>query len=370
MSDLLDAALSYTRAGWPVIPLCWPVGDRCGCGRGHDGRDIGKAPLLGRDYQHVRADAAQVRAWWQRWPTANVGLLLEPASLYVLDLDGRAAVAEAVALGCPDTHTVRRGDHLHLYYRRPADVEPGRRTKRGRCGAIDVLAAGYVVAPPSRHLSGDHYELALDVPLADPPTWALGILQGANPDVPLVNITPDLDADGALAEAVALLADHRLAAVLKDGPDGDPGRYVHPEDGRPDRSASVAAVAGALLDRGMAPGRVAAALLARPWAATMRRHPATWLPKDVARMAAHRLHPATDATALAAFRALPADIRKLLASARPKRRAAGAKAAVQAGCSPEVVAAVLIAGGMPQADALSLARWAARPAKEGAHRAG
>ena len=358
VNDILDAALDYTARGWPVIPLCWPARDRCGCGRGHECRDVGKAPLLGRDYQHVRADEQQVRAWWRRWPQANVGLLLEPAALLVVDLDGREAVAEADARGCADTHTVRRGDHLHLYFSRPADVEPGRRTKKGRCGAIDVLAAGYLVAPPSLHKLGDHYEVARDLPLAAPPAWAVDILRDANPDVSVADIIPDDDAMGALAEARALLAGHRMAAVLEDGPDGDPGRYDHPEDSRPDRSAAEAAVVGALLDRGMAPERVAAALLARPWAATMRRHPATWLPRDVARMDARRLHPADDATALAAFRALPPDIRKLVASTAPKRRAAGAKAAVQAGCSPEALAAALLAAGTERSDALGLARWA------------
>ena len=365
MSDLLDTALDYTARGWPVIPLCHPDGGRCGCGRGHEGRDVGKAPLLGRDYQHLRADEPQVRDWWRRWPQANVGLLLEPAGLFVLDLDGRAAVAEAEARGCPETRTIQRGDHLHLYFSRPADVEPGRRTKKGRCRSIDLLAAGYVVAAPSLHASGDRYEVARDLPLVDPPTWAVDILQGANPDVPLADITPDADATGALTEARALLAGHRLAAVLEDGPDGAPGRYVHPEDGRPDHSAAEAAVVGALLDRGMASEKVAAALLARPWAAGMRPHPTTWLPKDVARMDARRLHPATPTDARGAFRALPLDIRKLLASTNPKRRAAGAKTAVQSGCPPEAVAAVLIAGGMERAEALSLVRWATRPAKGG-----
>lgn len=339
------------------MPLCWPAADsalryppgRCGCGRGHQEKDIGKAPLLGAGYQTTRADAAQVRAWWRRWPSANVGLLLEPAGLLVADLDGRPAVAEADALGCPATHTVRRGDRLHLYYARPAGVPGARRTRRGACRAIDVLAAGYVVAAGSLHASGDRYTVARDLPVAAAPDWLAAWLRGdATPGAEPV--APAGDTAAALAEAMRLLAGHRLLCVLESGTGGDP-RY-------PSRSEGLCALEGALLDRGMEPGAVAAALLGVPWAAGMRAHPERWLPADVARLAARRLRPATPEEALPAYRALPADVRRALGAHHPKRRAAGAVAAVRAGCPPRAVAAVLVAAGVERADAVALARWA------------
>jgi hypothetical protein len=50
-SPMLSAALDYLRSGLHPIPLCWPVDGACGCGRGHQGKDTGKAPLLGEGYQ-------------------------------------------------------------------------------------------------------------------------------------------------------------------------------------------------------------------------------------------------------------------------------------------------------------------------------
>jgi hypothetical protein len=270
-----DAALGYTARGWHVLPLCWPAADgTCGCGRAHEGRDIGKAPLLGAGWQHVRADAAQVRAWWRCWPHANVGVLLEPARLLVVDLDGPEAVAEADTLGCPPTYTVRRGTHLHLYYARPADVPAGRRTHRGACRAIDVLAAGYVVAAGSLHGSGDRYEVAEDAPIAQAPVWAADLLRPA----------PAAPAREVILPATPLRLSRRMERVLRDGPDGDPGRYAS-------RSEAVAAVVTAMVRAGYTDAAIVDTLAAQAWTKDMRGHLDTWLARDVERARARGMTP-------------------------------------------------------------------------------
>lgn len=46
-NDIKKAASDYVRDGLPVIPLCWPTADgKCACGKGHTGKQIGKAPLI------------------------------------------------------------------------------------------------------------------------------------------------------------------------------------------------------------------------------------------------------------------------------------------------------------------------------------
>src|SRR5206468_2289353 len=55
----------------------------------------------------------------------------------------------------------------------------GRRTKTGQHRTIDVLAAGYVVAPPSRHRNGNSYRwlgLWPDGALPSAPEWAVNLL--------------------------------------------------------------------------------------------------------------------------------------------------------------------------------------------------
>src|SRR5207302_1452317 len=86
---------------------------------------------------------------------------------------------EANANGLPEGPLVRSGNGHHVYYRAREGMY-GRAAKRGAARTIDVLASGYVVAPPSVHKSGAGYRwLALpeEAPLHEPPAWALALLE-------------------------------------------------------------------------------------------------------------------------------------------------------------------------------------------------
>ena len=44
--SILDAALDYVHKGYYIAPLCYPDTEgNCACGRDHQGKDVGKAPL-------------------------------------------------------------------------------------------------------------------------------------------------------------------------------------------------------------------------------------------------------------------------------------------------------------------------------------
>jgi putative DNA primase/helicase len=156
--SLPNAALEYYRAyGWYVTPLCWPNEDgECGCGKNHQGGNIGKAPILGGGYQNIRASKIDIKRWWVKWPQANIGILLEPSGLLVIDLDSKEAIKEALHLGLPPGPVAKTYKGEHRYYRSPKGVA-GRATKRGDDRSIDILATGYIVAPPSLHRSGQRY---------------------------------------------------------------------------------------------------------------------------------------------------------------------------------------------------------------------
>ena len=77
IKTMADYALEYISAGYSVMPVCWPNQDgSCGCGRKHEGRLIGKAPLP----QHGLNDATQTQAGvkdnWRKWPNANVAIII------------------------------------------------------------------------------------------------------------------------------------------------------------------------------------------------------------------------------------------------------------------------------------------------------
>jgi Bifunctional DNA primase/polymerase, N-terminal len=81
--DKLTAALAYAVAGWPPFPTrpddpSCPGGKDCGC----------KAPFPGtRGCLDASTDPDVIRAWWRRWPTANVSVATGAPGPDVLDVD-------------------------------------------------------------------------------------------------------------------------------------------------------------------------------------------------------------------------------------------------------------------------------------------
>lgn len=179
------AALGYHEMGWVPIPLCWPTkSGKCGCGKDHTGKNVGKAPLLGKNYQDLRPTREDIISWWTQWPNANVGILLEPSKLAVIDPDSPEARNEVRNLTTPHTPRAITGRGEHYYFISPGVAK--RMTKRGSSKAIDILSAGYVVAPPSVHRNGESYvwfESPSDVTLAPLPPWAAEFFEEETPSL-------------------------------------------------------------------------------------------------------------------------------------------------------------------------------------------
>lgn len=141
--NTLAAALEYASRGWRVFPL-WPGG---------------KVPLI-QEWQHrATTDEATIRAWWARWPNANVAIATGAGSgLVVLDVDGPKGEAtlarlEAANGALPPTREVKTPRGRHLYFDHPGGYVP---CSAGLVGpGLDVRGdGGYVVAPPSVERGG------------------------------------------------------------------------------------------------------------------------------------------------------------------------------------------------------------------------
>ena len=175
----LDAALDYASRGWAVLPLHRPSAHGgCSCGRA-DCDSRGKHPRTAHGVTDATTDEATIREWWARDPSANVGIATGARSgIAVLDIDPRNGGNEALEElerqhgRLPDTARVETsGGGYHLYFSTEGPV-PNRVLASG----VDFKGdGGYVVAPPSRHASGDVYrgdEAFEDGrPLADLPSW-------------------------------------------------------------------------------------------------------------------------------------------------------------------------------------------------------
>ncbi len=170
MSDttpMLRQALEYAKRGWAVFPVwgCRSNG-ACRCYKRKACPNIGKHPWTDHGFHDATTDAKRIRArkWKNKWPTANIGIATGATSgLVVLDIDslkgGEQAMAALIAkLGrLPKTLKVRTGHGWHLYFEHPGGFV---KTSRDAIGiGLDIRAdGGYVVAPPSLHRSGNHYE--------------------------------------------------------------------------------------------------------------------------------------------------------------------------------------------------------------------
>jgi hypothetical protein len=200
--QLRDAAVGYASRGIPVLPLHYPLPDRNGLrpvpgdrkpapGTGCSCRDsgcgqVGKHPLASlvpHGVKDATTNRARILAWWTRHPQANIGLATGH-TFDVLDVDGPEGAQAIQALAAthglqssgPLVRTGGGGWHYYLATTGLGNVWPAGLAHvdwRGR--------GGYVVAPPSRHASGQAYQWApgrdLDTPPGQVPTMLWERLQ-------------------------------------------------------------------------------------------------------------------------------------------------------------------------------------------------
>jgi hypothetical protein len=236
---LRDAALGYASRGIPVLPLHYPlphhgdlqpvgydqqpaVGSGCSC-RDPGCGQVAKHPL-GSLVPHGVKDAtcnrARILAWWTRHPQANIGLATGHR-FDVLDVDGPTGAKTIQELAAEHgLHSagplVRTGGGGWHYYLAPTGL--GNASPAGLEYVDWRGRGGYVVAPPSRHASGQTYQWVasrdLSTPPGEVPTVLLERLQPRQPQRATSPVHLRVATDGpgdryaqaALAEELARVA--------------------------------------------------------------------------------------------------------------------------------------------------------------------
>ena len=185
MSDktMLEVALECIRRGWATFP-CTP------------GTKKPRIPTKegGHGYKDATLDEAQVRAWWAKWPTANVPVATGASRLFVLDIDAgirdEAHLIEwMTAHNMPKTFAVRSGSRpafkVHLYYSQPeADLASINGWELDGCSGDIRCSTGLVIAPGGQHKSGTPYGVLWDIPLEATPESAKALTERANLGTP------------------------------------------------------------------------------------------------------------------------------------------------------------------------------------------
>jgi len=153
-NNLLEQSLAYHRMGLSIIPV----------------KD--KQPAINwKEFQERQATEKEIRDWFSDPVVTGVGIITgRISSLIVIDTEKGADVK---ALNLPKTVTAKSGGGgKHFYFKHPGfNVQNSARIKP----LVDIRAdGGFIVAPPSRHSSGNSYEWELSLgnaELADPPSW-------------------------------------------------------------------------------------------------------------------------------------------------------------------------------------------------------
>jgi putative DNA primase/helicase len=159
-SPYLAAALDYAKRGWHVFP-CHSINKtgHCTCKDGPKCEHPGKHPLVAGGFHAATTDPNKIRSWWGKWPWANVAIATGKVSgLVVLDIDPRnGGDLDKLPGNLPLTPTVETGGGgLHYYFQYPEDQDI--LSIQSLFPGVDVKAdGGYVIAPPSRHISSEHY---------------------------------------------------------------------------------------------------------------------------------------------------------------------------------------------------------------------
>jgi len=184
----LEDALGYGSRGLQVVPLHnLREGGGCSCKEALNcpQGSWGKHPRLGAWQKKASSKEDDILAWWDRWPLANVGILLGPKSGIIdieFDTETGRQTADSLFVDC-FTPTYKSGRSTHRLFRWSDNLP--RTTKIERYG-LEVRLGGaneglQSVFPPSEHWTGVKYRwcegLSLDeVDIAAVPDSVVALL--------------------------------------------------------------------------------------------------------------------------------------------------------------------------------------------------
>jgi putative DNA primase/helicase len=191
--SLLEWALRWASQGIAVFPVHTAFDGICSCSRGSECRSIGKHPRTLNGLKEATTDPAQIRRWWQKWPDANIGGATGGAiRLLVVDVDPKSGgdaslcdLTEAHGQEWLNTLHIETGSRgSHFFYTYPPEIEL-RNTASKLAPGIDTRASGgYVVLPPSIHVSGRQYTIKEAAEMQSAPLWLVETLTRAPGELP------------------------------------------------------------------------------------------------------------------------------------------------------------------------------------------
>src|SRR2546426_1507942 len=194
-----DAADDYLKRGLSVIPI----------------QPRGKKPLLDwKPFQTRLATKDELREWLR--DEVNIGIVTGTVSgLIVLDVDGADGVASLAQFPpLPMTWRSSTGRGQHYWFKHPGGLV---RNFVKKLPCLDLRGdGGFVVVPPSQHVSGVAYTWLVtpeSTPLAEAPDWLLRLI--AEPDSEPKAHSPGIETGDPIPEGRRNETLYRFARRLK-----------------------------------------------------------------------------------------------------------------------------------------------------------
>jgi hypothetical protein len=183
-TSLLESALACAQHGFQVIPLHnITANGACSCKESMNCKSAGKHPRPSGWPEKASTDEATIRAWWGKWPQANIGLAMgEESGIWALDIDGDEGLAELAELEwehepLPSTPSFQTGGGgVQYLFRWPAEgtiITSGSHVNRL---SIDTRGrGGQSCVPPSVSGKGPYRWLVTpdEVAPVEAPAWLL-----------------------------------------------------------------------------------------------------------------------------------------------------------------------------------------------------
>lgn len=205
------AALYYSRIlELRIFPLHDVAQGHCSCAEGMHCTRPGKHPRVADWQREASKRDSKVKAWWEKWPDANIGVLTgKPNGFIAIDIDpangGWLAYQDHLAGHLPPTYsplTGSGGQHIWLKY--PAGVQVTNKNKFPK--GLDVRGdGGFVVAAPSVTNKGPY-------PWPDPMLVSMGNLADCPTDI----IEKYLKVESSEGEFVSAGSTSEYEALSKD----------------------------------------------------------------------------------------------------------------------------------------------------------
>lgn len=184
-------AQAYAKTSY-VIPLHGITSDlKCTCGH-EECKSPGKHPFTKHGLKDASNDIEQIAALFNYRTDLNIGLLTgEKSGFFALDVDGRKGGYESLdALfktygEFEPTVIIKTGSGVHIWFEYPTGIVIGNRTDFVK--GLDIRGnGGYVVAAPSLHASGVHYEKTETSAKKTvlPPQWLIDLIQTKKKEAP------------------------------------------------------------------------------------------------------------------------------------------------------------------------------------------